>query len=297
MMQKYLFICGAGRSGTTFLWKILNNSSQVSLAPEIHYFSSLYHNGFLSNYRKYFSEKKPASIIELRKCFNAGNHFGIFWDKHKEFIDSDLSIFFKDKPITEKNIYSYLMERDAYAGNKDKDALQFLGEKTPLNIFHISRLSKWFPESQFLIIYRKPIDVLKSEVNKKEKPDYFFKKSNPLYSMGITVFVFIEWFFAALLTIHNKKKLSTRLSIISYEQLRKRQPQTIKKICGAVGIQYTEDLCVYKKIGSSYSKLPISQQWEPPQPTNLLFSVFFRPFLHRLSKISITDTNDETDPK
>ena len=86
--------------------------------------------------------------------------------------------------------------------NIEKD-IKYIGEKTPLNIFHIRRLFKWFPNAQILFIYRNPIDVLRSEVNKKNKPDYFLAKDNPLYPYGLVVFVFFEWLLAALIALYN----------------------------------------------------------------------------------------------
>ena len=85
LLMKHLFVCGAGRSGTTFLWKILNNSPSVNLATEMHYFSSLFHNGFLYNYKKLKRKTGRVSLDNLIHCLTEGNHFGMYWEKCQSF--------------------------------------------------------------------------------------------------------------------------------------------------------------------------------------------------------------------
>ena len=155
MKLKHLFICGASRSGTTFLWKTLNNNPTVNLATEIHYFSSLYHNGFLSNHKKLKIKNEQITLDDLLNSFTKGKHFGMFWELDRSFTAQEINRYFSNRELNEKNIYQFLMEHDLSKKNKPRTDIKFIGEKTPQNIFHIKRLFKWFPDAMILFHIQK----------------------------------------------------------------------------------------------------------------------------------------------
>src|SRR3989344_1618223 len=192
-----LFIVGAGRSGTKFLMNILNNSQFVHIAPEIHYFSSLIHNGFRKNIRKSYGTSTEYGIDQVMKSLRRRDNFGTYWRRGNKFIEQEVMSWFCDRRMDEKSIYEYIIHHDYAHNAPDKPHIKHLGEKTPSNIFHVGRILKWFPDATILFIYRNPIDVLKSEVNKGHKPDYPLSKSNPLYAYGLIAYVFTEWLLAS----------------------------------------------------------------------------------------------------
>jgi len=271
--MKHLFVCGAGRSGTTFLWKILNNSPSVNLATEIHYFSALYHNGFLYNYKKMKRKIGSVSLDNLIHCLTKINHFGMYWEKSQPFTVKEIRSYFSTENVDEKNIYKFLMERDLSKSGKPKKDIKYIGEKT-----------KWFPNALVLFIYRKPIDVLRSEVNKKMKPDYFIAKGNPFYPYGLVVFVFFEWLLAALIALYNHTVHKKNVLVVSYEQLSVHQRETLLEICSALDIDYSENLCVFKKIASSYQGGKDASYWYPPKFVSLIYRFFLGPLFRRLDR-------------
>jgi len=281
---KRLFVCGAGRSGTTFLWKILNNSSAVNLATEIHYFSALYHNGFLYNYKKMKRKTGSVSLDGLIHCLTQINHFGMYWEKSQPFTVKEIRSYFSTENVDEKNIYKFLMERDLSKSGKPKKDIKYIGEKTPLNVFHIKQILKWFPDALVLFIYRNPIDVLKSEVNKKMKPDYFIAKGNPFYPYGLVVFVFFEWLLAALIALYHHTVHKKNVLVVSYEQLNAHQKESLQKICSVLDIDYSENLCVFKKIASSYQGGKNASYWYPPKFVSLIYRFLLNPFSKLLDR-------------
>ena len=80
MSYKHIFITGAGRSGTGYLQRILNMSPSVHITTEIHYFSSLYHNGLLKNLKKIKKNYNEFSINEVFYCLTQMRHFGVYWN-------------------------------------------------------------------------------------------------------------------------------------------------------------------------------------------------------------------------
>ena len=287
--MKHLFITGAGRSGTTFLRKILDNSPLIHLATEIHYFSSLYHRGFLRNFSEMKRKTKAVSIENVINCIQAGNHFGMYWQKNRHFPQNEIHKYFSNKRLDGKNIYEYLLEHSLQASGKNRKKIKYLGEKTPLNIFHTRQLLKWFPEAIILYIHRNPIDILRSEVNKKNKPDYFLSKDNPLYPYGLVIFVFFESLLAALIALYNNTVNKNNLFVISYEQLSSHQKESLLKICSAIDIDYNESLCEFKKIASSYQGGKAEMYWYPPKFVYLIYRFLLNPLSGLLDKVSLNN--------
>lgn len=287
MHVKYLFICGAGRSGTTFLWKILNNSPSVNLATEIHYFSSLFHNGFLYNYKKMKHKTGRDALDKLIYCLTKINHFGMYWKKSPSFAAQEIRNYFISRSLNDKIIYEYLIHRDLQASGKNSTLIKYVGEKTPLNIFHTKRLFKWFPDATVLFLFRNPIDVLRSEVNKENKPDYPLRKGNLFYSYGLTIFVFFEWLLAAVIALYNKAIHKEQFIVISYEYLTSHLELTVYRICSDIGIEYSVDLCEFKKIASSYSAGKNNEYWYPPKAIKFLYKLCLQPLRLILNTVSL----------
>jgi len=286
--KKYLFIVGAGRSGTTFIWRIFNNSAQVHLATEIHYFSSLYHNGFLKNFKKLKRKIQKLTIDDVIHCLQNGNHFGDYWQRNPYFSAQEIKEYFTNRSLNEKNIYNYLLEHDIRVKGKNKNLIEYIGEKTPLNIFHLRQLYKWYPDAFVLFIYRNPINVMRSAVNKGYRPDYPLKRNNFLYHYGIVLFVFFEWLGSASIALFNKSVHKEKFMIISYEQLVSHRQSTVKRITSALNIDYFKNLCEVKKIGSSFFSGKEKSYWYPPKWIIFFFRLFFYPAYSLLNKISLT---------
>ena len=283
METKYIFICGAGRSGTTFLRQVLNNNPSIMIATEIHFFSNLFHNGFLSNYKKMKMSKGDITINDLIHLLIKDKHFGIYWKQKRSYNAIDIKNYFKKKSINKKNIYLFLIENDYIIRRKIKHKLTHLGEKTPLNIFHVDRLLKWFPHAKILFIYRNPIDVLRSEVNKVKKPDYRFNRKNNIYSLGLTFFVFFEWLFAAVIAIINFNRNKQNFLIISLKQLSLCQKESLQKICFKISVSYNKSMCVYKKVGTSYKAGYEAKYWEPNKFIVFIYKIFLYPIYKHLN--------------
>jgi len=282
-----LFVTGAGRSGTTFLWKVLNNSSEVYLSTEIHYFSALYHNGFLKNFKRLTSRNISPTLDDVFNCIRSNKNFGMYWRKTSQFTFSEIESYFRDKLVNEKNIYLYLIEHDYKFSGKHKINVNYIGEKTPLNIFHVRKLFKWFPNAKILFLYRNPIDVLKSEVNKSHKPDYPLKKKNPLYPYGLMMFVFFEWLLAAVIALYNATTNKENFIVISFEKLTAHQVSTVQKICSMLDIRYDEDMCEFKKIASSYLDGGEKSYWYPPKWVVFLYALCLHPLRSLLNNESV----------
>jgi hypothetical protein len=239
----------------------------------------------LKNYRKWKKSKKNITFENLYGCLTRLDHFGMYWVKNPYFRKKEISDYFRDKTINEKRIYEFLLEHDWHLSGKAIEKVKYIGEKTPVNIFHLNEILGWFPEATILFIFRDPLMVLKSEANKKLKPDYPMKKSNPLYHVGIVVFVFLEWLFAGTIAIHHMKKRKDKLIIIEYERLINHKHEMVESLSKKLGITFNEKLYDVAKIGSSYSKEKQSY-WEPSLIIKWMFKIL-NPVYNRLKQQSI----------
>lgn len=287
MDRKYIFIVGVGRSGTKFLMNILNNSPYVHIAPEIHYFSSIVHNGFLKNLRKQIKTCKKLTIDEVVNCLMCSQHFGTYWRRNIHFSIQEIRKWFEKREINEKNVYEFIIEHDYLLNGRDKKRLKYIGEKTPSNVFHVKQLYEWFPDSTMLFLYRNPIDVIRSEVNKDHKPDYPVNRGSVLYASGLVAYVVFVWFVAAVIGVYYKLTRKDSFYVAAYEDLNLHVEDTVKRICSKIEIPYTRDLCTVQKVDSSYLKGEDQSHWYPPKWVSLIYTILLSPLRIVLDKVSL----------
>lgn len=285
----YLFVTGAGRSGTSFLMKVMTRSPEVHVATEIHFFSSLFHDGLWKNFRRAAGGRWARvrwSPEEWASFLNSGRHFGIFWKKAVPFSPEEAANFFGDAPVGPRQLYRFLLHRDFGRKAAEKSA-RYIGEKTPLNIFHAERLFRWFPDARILFIYRNPVDVLRSEVNKGEKPDYPVDRRSPVYAWGLIGFVFLEWLMAGLIALWQSRRRPDRFLVISYEALTADPVAVGRGISERLEIGFAEDMVRVRRFASSYSGKSREEAWRPPRWVERAFQVFLAPVRRKLDQVRI----------
>lgn len=128
--QKFIFICGLHRSGTSLLYKILKNQKTIS--------------GF-----------KNTTAIEdegqhLQSVFNAANKYG---GPGKFGFDKNSFLNEKSEIIKKENKDKLFSEWSKYWDLSK----EYLIEKSPPNLVRTLFLQAMFPNSYFITIYRHPI--------------------------------------------------------------------------------------------------------------------------------------------
>ena len=128
IIERPIFICGSGRSGTTLLAMILDSHPNMVSGPEIKGVQ------FITTLYGIFSEKIHKNLAEYN------------------FHDSDMKVSFRrfiSSLFTKRNISGRVVEQ------------------TPLNINSMSELIAIFPDAQFLHIIRDGRDVVSSLIKRK----------------------------------------------------------------------------------------------------------------------------------
>jgi hypothetical protein len=278
---------GAGRSGSKFLMNILNNSDLVHLAPEIHYFSSLIHNGFRKNLRRAYGVKTEYRIDEVIECLRRRDNFGTYWRRENEFNDQEIKTWFYDKRIDDKNIYEYIIQHDRKHYAPSKTHIKYIGEKALTSIFHLGKILKWYSDATILFIYRNPINVLKSEVNKGLKPDYPLSKSNPLYAYGLIIYVFAYWLLAAIIALFYRARYRNNVVFVSYDYMTHNIEDVVQRITTVIDIPYRSEMCLVEKVDSSLSDNTSNAAWTPPKWVVWLYKMTLSPLMTKLDRQAV----------
>ena len=233
----HVFIVGLGRSGTKFLQNVLTANPDVHLSAETHFFSELFHKGFIRTAKSIGDMKKDENVREIvDRMFNKKIH-GTMWRTSKlknrerileRFLESDRSF---------KSFFEIILDEDRLQQQKIIG-----GEKTPSHLFHVKTLMEWFPNAKVIQILRNPKDVLASEVTKKIKPDYPLKKKNFFYNLGLFVSVTFSWNKAVQLDKKYKADYPNNYYLVKYEDLLKDHRATVQKVCSFLNIDFREDM-------------------------------------------------------
>ena len=178
-------------------------------------------------------------------------------------------------------------EKEKARHASDKARIKYLGEKALTNVFHLGKILKWFPDAMILFIYRNPLNVLKSEVNKNLKPDYPFSKSNPLYAYGLIVYVFGYWLLAAMIALFYRARYRNNVVFVSYDYMTHNVEDVVQKIATVIEIPYTPEMCLVEKVDSSLSGNTSDVIWSPPKWVVWLYRATLFPLMAMLERRAV----------
>lgn len=149
LIDRPIFIVGAGRSGTTLLRSLLSAHSQVSIAPETHFMKRAEKEGGLEQ--------------------EAPDDFESFWDRYTSWVrfkdlgvDADhcLQLVNQQEAQTFRSVFRAVLT--AYGERVGKERI---GEKSPSHVRFLPYLLEWFPEAQVIIMQRDPRAVIASQLH------------------------------------------------------------------------------------------------------------------------------------
>ncbi len=247
MAPSHIFIVGVGRSGTKFLMNVLNNHSQINIAPETHCFSTLLHHGLKKVIRKVGDLNQDSNLeILVHKMVNE-EIFGTFWKPPFPLKQEKLLERFKTSSRKLQDIFTILIDEHRILHNK-----LIAGEKTPSHLYHVDTLFEWFPNAKVIHIIRDPRDILASEINKNLKPDYPLQKGSFFYNWGLFMYVLIQWNLAIRLNRKYLQKYPRNYTSIRYEDLLLNHEQTVREVCNFLNVDFEEAMLHPPVVDSSF---------------------------------------------
>ncbi len=179
MIKKPIFVIGAPRSGTTFLYDI------ISAHPDVFFFTSYdladliptsQHKSIISNWKKLKFEigKVPKNeenffaSMSYRKSLGKSLRKPVaiegeyFW---REFFGTT---YVED--ISDQTKYKLLDRLEKFLSKNQKP--RFLN-KAPQNCMRLFALQKCFPDAKFIHIYRNPLSVIASSIKRDDDEGVF----------------------------------------------------------------------------------------------------------------------------
>jgi hypothetical protein len=202
--QRFIFVGGAPRSGTTLVQNMLDCHPLVLGGPE-----------FLHLER----------IIELREKLHFSVDIGYI-----DIICTKDDIDFHLRQLIEKLLLPLA----------DKNECQFYSEKTPNNILIFSELMEMFPESRFIMIVRDPRAIVSSMQQVKQRAIEKDLKQ-PYFTKSISSSIeFVKKCYDAGFKASNKSK--GNLLIVAYEHLLSDLENQTKKIASFLNIEWDKQM-------------------------------------------------------
>lgn len=216
--NRYVFIVGSPRSGTTLLQSLLMTQNRVISVPETFYFD-------------FFASYKAEQVIlksQVKKYVNfiehqLGKEFSIQLSKKlnncnrlknkRTFFDNIFSIFYYIK------------------NNKTNHRNQFLLEKTPSHIHFIEDIYDCFVNANIIGIIRHPVHCVSSSIK------HWSEKSSKLRKLREYALNWVEG--NEYLIEYNK--IDGRLMIVKYENLISESERTIEEICNEIGLSFNSE--------------------------------------------------------
>ncbi len=149
-----LFVVGMWRSGTSLLYALLNQHSQIALMYEAE----------LPMLRPLFWKRGGKSDWAER-----WNFWNSALDRHKISV-AEISSAAQDMPSAVREVYGqYALRKGA----------TIWGGKSPNYYDHLTCLAHDFPEAHFIVIWRDPADICRSIVRAGAKDTWFSKRGIP----------------------------------------------------------------------------------------------------------------------
>lgn len=208
--KQLFFIGGAPRSGTTWLQQLLDAHPEISCRGE-------------GLFGKHLAEPLDAMLAEHERAL-AGKNADLFGHTG----GYPLPVAGEADTLLGTAILLALHRQGA------GPACRAIGEKTPENVFHFSRLQRLFPHAKLIATARDPRDVLASAW-------YFFHRPVEGEDAHAAKLAFIERALPSLdhggrVIIEHNSRHPWEFLLVTYEALRRAPHPQVTKLCRFLGV-------------------------------------------------------------
>lgn len=209
------FIVGSGRCGTTLLRRILQASDEIHVPPEN--WSLTYSIHHFDQNRWYLGWEQLVDIV-----VSAHTHRSYSW-----FEDPPTSLIEEVGAWSEekKSLYRLVDRIYRYHGKVNDASFDRWGDKTPLNVEHMSAILSVFADSRFIHLVRDGLDVVYSYMTRF---DYSGDISEPSR----------RWKSAVTKAREFSSEHPSRFLEVRYEDLVKYPERNVKNICEFIDVNY-----------------------------------------------------------
>jgi hypothetical protein len=249
LVNPYVFVVGAARSGTTLLQRMLDAHPQLAVVNETYWVARKFRerNGLTRE-----GVVTPALLPKLLASPKF-SHMGV----SEEDLVGLLSEFDSVR-------YDRFVARifDLYAARRGK---QFAGDKTPGYVRRIGRLHEVWPRARFVHIVRDPRDVCLSmlEWSMGEQT----AGQDGTWEMDPAISTALYWRYCVAIGREDAADLlgPTLYHEVHYEDLVSSPKRELERICEFLGLPYAAEMTrFYEGRTRSDPRLDSKEQWLPP---------------------------------
>lgn len=215
------FVCGAPKSGTTWLQKALDAHPELVCAGEGH-FADSYLDGISDVLKSYYRQQE----VVARNVYE-GNPY------------------YRHSPRKDFAFLSISFIASAFAGLDIPAGTRLVGDKTPANVEHLELLHYLFPDAKFVNIVRDGRDTLVSTFKHVERVNRTRQSIDDVdaFLLGKTGYYTRRWTKALKNASAFSEKHPGMLHFVRYEDLKKDFAGTFTNVLDFLGVPSTcEDL-------------------------------------------------------
>lgn len=248
----YVFILGVGRTGSKIYMNILNSSDEISILPEIKFYTP-YQKNIIDLYNECNRLKNKKDTLRFVNLLWKNDLRGEFWRRiNSNEININNEILYDKLWETErkpKNIFECIMEIFSAYNNTDRT-----GAKFPVHFSFVDTLLEWFPECKIIHTTRDPratsishaknlVDGFGDEIH--YLPNYL------LYKMFL-IHGTIDWIWAS--NFHKKLNRNENYYLSRFEDLILKPEKQIREICRFIDIKFDDEMMRPPMVDSSYNR-------------------------------------------
>ncbi len=209
---------------------ILNNHPKIGIMPETHFMEEIY------PLKDKFSPENKDDLKRLAQKI---------CDRFNTNLQHDETI----KPFEFQNFFRFLEENQVKSFRGIFQSMLYFyaqqnnasvaGEKTPRHLYHVDKLSEWFPEAKFLALIRDGRDYMASYKRYSER-DISEEESERISSLYHPLLTSLKW--RSEVGQVQKIKDTERVKVVCYEDLVSEPSNIVKKLCDFLSLEYTDNL-------------------------------------------------------
>ncbi|MGI8658266.1 MAG: sulfotransferase family protein [Candidatus Limnocylindria bacterium] len=257
-----LFLVGCARTGSTLLRHILNRAPSVSLASETHFFSWARRHRLASRLdQARRSPKRRAALLPLiEELFHDD---GWVWVRRNASVE-DLVERLLAGDLTQRSLFSTLIEQYAISRGHGDQLPAIIGEKTPAHLYRVPTLDKWFPGARFIHTFRDPRGIYASELQRWRQGRWGPKARypwlpprviDPLLPTAQAIATLRSWLDASRLHREYEERLRERYMLLRFEDLVTDPERAVRQVCQFLGLAFTPSLLEeVDVVGSSFAE-------------------------------------------
>jgi hypothetical protein len=240
-----IFVCGASRSGTTLLRKILETSDRIAIATENHFVGHLLpREGARFYFRRLGDLVDDDTVRAIVELIYSGEYqrrsrwreISPYWRwLVREVPRAGLERRLLAAERTERGLMAAFMR--TYADHRGRPVM---GEKTPAHLAFADTLLRWFPNGRVVHMLRDPRAVFVSDSHRrrgKPRPPYSWLMRVPLLFPAVMLFqTAFVWAGAARRHAGLQRRHPGRYMLVRFEDLVQAPDEVLPALFAFLGV-------------------------------------------------------------